>query len=104
MTSERFSMFPATSTWTVGELTHYLKDLLESDPPLQDLWLSGEISNINRYASGHLYFTLKDANASLSCVMWRSEAAWLTWQPELGDLVLVHGRISVYPTRGAYQL
>ncbi len=93
-----------SSTWTVTELTLYLKDLLELDPELQDVWLTGEISNFARAASGHLYFTLKDADAAISCVMWRSAAAQLTWQPEQGVAALAHGRISVYPPRGSYQL
>lgn len=91
-------------TWTVSELTQYIKDVLEMDPPLQDVWLSGEVSNFTRSASGHLYFTLKDSGAALSCVMWRSQTATLTWQPEQGTAALAHGRISVYPARGNYQL
>jgi exodeoxyribonuclease VII large subunit len=95
---------PHFQTWTVSGLTRYLKDLLESDLALQDVWLAGEISNLSRAASGHLYFTLKDATAALSCVMWRSEAQLLTWRPEQGAAALAHGRISVYPLRGSYQL
>jgi exodeoxyribonuclease VII large subunit len=95
---------PHFQTWTVSGLTRYLKDLLDSDMALQDVWLAGEISNLSRAASGHLYFTLKDANAALSCVMWRSEAQLLTWRPEHGAAALAHGRISIYPARGSYQL
>jgi exodeoxyribonuclease VII large subunit len=91
-------------TWTVSGLTDYVKDLLEFDPELQDVWLRGEISNLTRAASGHLYFTLKDAGAALSCVMWRAAAERLTWRPEHGAAALAHGRISVYPARGSYQL
>jgi exodeoxyribonuclease VII large subunit len=91
-------------TWTVSDLTHYIKDLLEFDPPLQDVRLTGEISNYSRAASGHLYFTLKDSGAALSCVMWRSAAGRLTWQPEQGAAALAHGAISIYPARGVYQL
>lgn len=90
--------------WTVSELTYYIRDLFESDAPLQDVWLSGEISNFKRYPSGHLYFSLKDADAVISCVMWRSAAGRLTWRPEQGVAVLAQGRISVYPARGTYQL
>lgn len=95
---------PRFQAWTVGELTRYIKDLLEFDAELQDVWLEGEISNLSRAASGHLYFTVKDAEAALSCVMWRTAAARLTWQPEQGSAVLAHGRVSVYPPRGGYQL
>jgi exodeoxyribonuclease VII large subunit len=90
--------------WTVGELTRHIQGLLEGDAALQDVWLTGEISNFSRATSGHLYFTLKDAEASLSCVVWRSTAARLTWQPQQGDAALAHGRISVYAPRGGYQL
>ena len=67
----------STAQWTVSTLTRYVRDELESDPRLQDIWVQGEISNASRPASGHLYFTLKDAGASLKCVMWRSNAARL---------------------------
>jgi exodeoxyribonuclease VII large subunit len=91
-------------TWNVSELTQYIKELLEDDPPLQDVWLSGEISNFSRSAAGHIYFTLKDAGAALSCVMWRSVATGLTWRPKQGDAALAHGHISLYSVRGTYQL
>ncbi len=93
-----------TRPWTVGTLTQYIKECLESDPVLQDVWLRGEISNFSRSTAGHLYFTLKDPQASLSCVMWRGAAAQLVWRPKQGDAALAHGYISVYPVRGAYQL
>jgi len=90
--------------WTVGDLTHYIQDLLEGDPELQDVRLRGEISNLTRAASGHLYFTLKDAEAAIGCVMWRSAAGRLAWQPEHGAAAVARGRISVYLPRGNYQL
>jgi exodeoxyribonuclease VII large subunit len=90
--------------WTVDELSQYIKELLEFTPDLQDVWLVGELSNFTRAASGHLYFTMKDAGATLSCVMWRSVAQRLDWQPEQGIAVLAHGRISIYPPQGRYQL
>ena len=90
--------------WTVSQLTEHIRDLLEGHPSLQDLWLAGEISNLSRSGAGHLYFTLKDSGSALSCVMWRSSAAFLGWQPQQGDGVLAHGYISVYPVRGVYQL
>ncbi len=96
--------FSSTQTWTVSSLTRHITGLLESDDLLQDIWLSGEISNHRQYPSGHLYFTLKDADAALSCVMWRSAAGRLTWKPKQGDAVLAHGYISVYAVRGSYQL
>ncbi len=90
--------------WTVSTLTQYIKECLESDPGLQDVWLRGEISNFSPSTAGHLYFTLKDAGASMSCVMWRGAASQLLWRPKQGDAALAHGYISVYPVRGAYQL
>jgi len=106
MNSIKFPQLPVpqTGAWTVSSLTHYIKQQLESDGLLQDVWLTGEISNLSRAASGHLYFTLKDAGAALSCVMWRSDAGRLTEQPAQGDAVLAHGRVSVYAARGVYQL
>jgi exodeoxyribonuclease VII large subunit len=90
--------------WSVGELTHYLQDLLEGDELLQNVWLAGEISNWSRASSGHVYFTLKDAKAALGCVMWRSAAARLDWEPRQGDGAVAQGRISIYAPRGQYQL
>ena len=91
-------------TWTVSELTNYIRDLFEIDFRLQDVELEGEISNFTQARSGHLYFTLKDANAQLKCVMWRSAAERLRLLPQDGDAVVVHGRISVYEAGGVYQL
>ncbi len=90
--------------WTVSELTAYIRDLFEIDFRLQDVELEGEISNFTQARSGHLYFTLKDANAQLKCVMWRSAAEKLRFLPQDGDAVVVHGRISVYEAGGVYQL
>jgi exodeoxyribonuclease VII large subunit len=95
---------PGYGVWTVSELTVYIKDLLELDPELREVRLKGEISNLTRAASGHLYFTLKDAEAAISCVMWRSAAERLDWKPEHGAAALARGRISVYLPRGSYQL
>jgi exodeoxyribonuclease VII large subunit len=92
------------STWTVSELTRYIRELFEIDYRLQDVEVSGEISNFTRARSGHLYFTLKDEAAQLKCVMWRSAAERLSFRPEEGDAVAAYGRISVYEASGVYQL
>jgi exodeoxyribonuclease VII large subunit len=92
------------TAWSVAQVTHYLKDLLESDHNLADLWVQGEISNFSQPRSGHLYFTIKDARASLKCVMWRSMAQRQRTLPRDGDAVEVHGSISVYEVGGQYQL
>lgn len=90
--------------YNVIEVTRRLKDLLESDQTLQDLWVAGEISNFKPAPSGHLYFTVKDAESQLSCVMWRSQAMRLPALPRDGQRVIVHGHITIYEARGAYQL
>ncbi|MCP4423487.1 MAG: exodeoxyribonuclease VII large subunit [Chloroflexi bacterium] len=94
----------ADEAWTVSELTQYIRELFEIDFRLQDVQISGEISNFTRARSGHLYFTLKDEGAQLKCVMWRSDAARLRFWPQDGDAVEAHGRISVYEASGVYQL
>ena len=90
--------------WSVSELTRYIRSLFEEDAQLQDVWVQGEISNFSRPSSGHLYFTLKDSNSSLRCVMWRSQAARLQVLPRDGDAVEVHGSLNVYEAGGQYQL
>lgn len=90
--------------WSVTRLTRYLRDLLESDARLQDLWVQGEISNLSRPSSGHMYFTLKDAGASLRCVMWRAAVARQGFTPHEGEAVEVHGSINIYEASGQYQL
>lgn len=93
-----------TDTYTVYELTVTIRDLFELEPRLQDVWVEGEISNFKRAASGHLYFTLKDDKSELACVMWRTQAGGLAFEPQHGDAVLAHGRVTVYEARGQYQL
>ena len=90
--------------WAVGDLTRYLRELLESDYRLQDVWVSGEVSSLSRPASGHIYFNLKDPQASLRCVMWRSDAARQTYLPRAGEAIEAHGHLSVYEAGGQYQL
>jgi exodeoxyribonuclease VII large subunit len=100
------SLFPAAvpQTFTVSKLTFLIRKLLEENETLQDVWVQGEISNLSRPASGHVYFTLKDANASLRCVMWKTSAARLSLSLRDGMEVEVHGRIGVYEVSGQYQL
>jgi exodeoxyribonuclease VII large subunit len=90
--------------WTVTDITRYLRDLLEGDEILQDVWVQGEVSNFSRPGSGHIYFTIKDNNSSLRCVMWRSAVARQTALPRDGEAVEVHGSINVYEVAGQYQL
>ena len=94
----------ASVQWTVSALTKYIRNLLETDIPLQDVWVEGEISNLSRPASGHIYFTLKDAGASLRSVMWKAGAARLKLSFQDGMAVAVHGKIGIYEIGGQYQL
>lgn len=101
---EQLALFDALPRWTVTTLTRYLRQLLEADASLQDVSVQGELSNLSRPASGHVYFTLKDAGAALRCVMWRSDAARLRVSLKDGLAVSVHGNISIYEAGGQYQL
>jgi len=89
---------------TVSQFTFRVRKLLEGDSELQDVWVEGEVSNLSRPASGHIYFTLKDKNASLKCVMWKTDAARARPNIQEGAAVEVHGKIAVYEPQGQYQL
>ncbi|MEC9488345.1 MAG: exodeoxyribonuclease VII large subunit [Halanaerobium sp.] len=89
---------------TVYELTRLVKGTLEGEPSLQGVMVEGEISNFYHHNSGHMYFTLKDDRSSLRCVMFRSSAKNLNFEPENGTQAMAYGSISVYPARGEYQL
>ena len=91
-------------SWTVTDLTSHIRDLIENDEDLQDLWVLGEVSNLSRPTSGHLYFTLKDKKSALRCVMWRSFVERLMISPRNGDAIEVHGNINIYEASGQYQL
>ena len=88
--------------YTVSDLTREIKQVLESSFPR--LWVEGEISNLKRHSSGHLYFTLKDSNSQLNCAMWRFRVGQLLFQPQDGMKVLVEGDVQVYERGGYYQL
>lgn len=90
--------------FTVTELTEIIKAYVDSNPILTNVCIKGELSNYKIYPSGHHYFTLKDQQASLKCVMFKSSALKLRFRPESGMGVTAFGRISVYPRDGAYQL
>jgi len=103
---EQLSFFsgPALSEpFTVSQLTAHIRRLIEDDPELHDVWVEGEVSNFSRAASGHCYFTLKDAGSQIGCVMWRGVAQSQDYLPVSGDLVLAHGYVSVYEAGGRYQ-
>ena len=88
----------------VSDVNRYIKGLLGGDPALRRLMVRGELSNFKVYASGHAYFTLKDATSALKCVMFRSRAQYLRFRPENGQAVVASGGISVYERDGVYQL
>ncbi len=90
--------------YSVSELNGHIKLLLDSDPLLSDVVVRGELSNYKIYPSGHHYFSLKDQNAALRCVMFRGDASRLRFRPENGMGVTCTGRVSVFPRDGAYQL
>lgn len=92
------------SVYTVTQVNHAIKLLLEEQEAFCNLYIQGELSNYKKYPSGHHYFTLKDADGVLSAVMFRSDAARLRFQPENGMKVVARGRIGVYPQRGQYQM
>lgn len=103
--NEQLSLLPEIpASLSVAQVNAYLRELLEGDSTLQNLWVRGEISNLSVPRSGHMYFTLKDRQASLRCVMWRSQAARLSYMPQDGDQVEIHGSVSVYEASGQVQL
>ena len=92
------------TSFTVTELNAHIKQLLDADMLLGNVCVTGELSNYKVYPSGHHYFTLKDAESSLRCVMFRSSAAKLNFKPQNGMKVVAHGRVTVYERDGQYQL
>lgn len=88
----------------VSQVNSYIKEMLDTDGLLGSLCIRGELSNYKKYPSGHHYFTLKDGQSQLKCVMFRSSAMRLRFRPENGMMVQAAGRITVYPRDGVYQL
>lgn len=88
----------------VADVSAYLKQLIESDDFLSDLWVEGEISDYFVSKQGHIYFTLNDERATLRCVMFKASAARQRARAQSGDRVVVHGRFSIYEQQGRYQL
>lgn len=90
--------------YSVSEVTRYIKDKMDGDPLLGRVLIRGEISNFKSHYSGHCYFTLKDAAASIKSVMFKSRAQYLKFMPENGMRVVAEGHITVYERDGQYQL
>ena len=98
MNTAKFPVF------TVSQVNHYIKDIMDGDQLLTGLLVRGEISNYKCYPSGHHYFSLKDAQGTIRCVMFRGDATRLRFRPANGMNVVAFGRITVFPRDGQYQL
>ena len=92
----------ASHVLTPSQLNTLARDLLEGAFPL--IWVEGELGNLSRPGSGHLYFTLKDARAQVRCAMFKPKSSWLKFVPREGLRVLARGRLTLYEARGEYQL
>lgn len=101
-TPEKTPLSLSAQVLTVSALNRLAREVLESSIPL--LWVAGEISNLTRAASGHLYFTLKDEQAQVRCAMWRNRAQLLAFRPENGMRVEARALVTLYEVRGDYQL
>ena len=98
-----FSM-PTRTVHSVSEITNLLKRLIERHPPFKNVWVQGQVSNYSRSGAGHVYFTLKDANSQISVALFRNNASRLRFSLKDGDEVIVQGQVSLYSTRGQYQI
>ena len=102
MTNLRFDFSAGTAVVSVAELNRRARNLLENH--FESIWVSGELSNVKTAPAGHWYFCLKDADAAVDGVMWRSRAQFLDFRPESGMQVEVRARVTVYEPRGNYQI
>ena len=92
-----------TQVFPVSHLTSYIRDLLEKDANLVDIWVTGEVSNLARPGSGHSYFSLREGDSTLRCAMFKYAGMGAELLNE-GDSIIVHGKVSIYPQRGDLQL
>ena len=90
--------------WTVSQLNSYVKTLVDRDEFLNNVYIKGEISNFKRHYTGHLYFTLKDGDSLVKCVMFKTYTSYLKFEPEDGMSVLILGTVAVYERDGIYQI
>ncbi|MEE8337382.1 MAG: exodeoxyribonuclease VII large subunit, partial [Dehalococcoidia bacterium] len=91
---------PPQDAYPVSAVTRYLRELLQGNRHLTDIWIEGEVSNLSTPASGHIFFTLKDRNAALRCVFFRNRNVGQRDRIEDGVSLVVHGSISLYEQRG----
>ncbi|MCL2628158.1 MAG: exodeoxyribonuclease VII large subunit [Oscillospiraceae bacterium] len=94
----------AEKIFTITQLNNYIKRILDADDVISGVYVKGELSNYKVYPSGHHYFTMKDTEGSLKCVMFKGSAIKLRFKPENGMSVVAFGKVSVYPRDGLYQL
>jgi len=90
--------------YRVSEINRYIKNMIQGDPQLRDIWVTGELSNFKHHRSGHMYFTVKDGDSSLRSVFFRRENRRCIFEPSDGMEVILHGNVSVYEPDGVYQL
>ncbi len=95
---------PESEILTISKLTDYIKEKLQNDTNLSNIWVRGEISNYILHTSGHTYFTLKDEESQIKCAMFRGSVSSLKFKPENGMKVIVLSSVGVYKPRGNYQL
>ncbi len=95
---------PEQKIYGVTEANELIKNIIDSVPELTHIYVRGELSNYKIYPSGHHYFTLKDSEGAMRCVMFRGSASKLRFRPENGMMVVAYGRITVFPRDGQYQL
>ena len=89
---------------TVSMVNRYIKEIISKDMRLSNLWIRGEVSNFKNHSSGHMYFTLKDENSLIKCVMFRTQNSFLKFVPENGMKVIIRGYVSIFERDGQYQL
>lgn len=95
---------PTKTVRSVSEITNLLKRLIDKQPEFQNVWVQGEVSNYSRSGAGHVYFTLKEDNYQISVAIFRSHATRLKFLPKDGEEIIVQGQLSLYSTRGQYQI
>lgn len=88
----------------VGLLAAYLRELVETDDVMQDVWVEGEVSSFTVAGSGHAYFAIKDDSATVDCVMWKQTRVRQSFQPKVGELVVAHGGATIYEKNTRFQI
>ncbi len=95
---------PPRTVFSVTEIANAINRIIQKEPILQNVWVRGQVSNLSRPNSGHIYFTLKDERNNIRCIIWNSKKARIKYIVQDGDEVLVHGKINTYPVNSIYQI